>query len=107
MQFGGTFLNRLQCSHVPAESLNGVTLIDTPGVLSGEKQNTDRGYDFSAVIEWFAAKVDRILILFDAHKLDISDELRNAIRAVRGHDEKVYPKMWCVYAFLISRSCLF
>ncbi len=40
-------------------------------------------------MEWFAARVDRILILFDANKLDISDELRRAIQALKTHDEKV------------------
>ena len=36
-------------------------------------------------------RVDRILILFDANKLDISDELRRAILAIKNHDEKVRP----------------
>ena len=27
------------------------------------------------VVEWFAERADRILLLFDAHKLDISDEV--------------------------------
>ncbi len=40
-------------------------------------------------MEWFAARVDRILILFDANKLDISDELRRAIQALKTQDEKV------------------
>merc|ERR1711962_279890 len=39
--------------------------------------------------EWFAERVDRILLLFDAHKLDISDEFRRSIEALRGHDDKI------------------
>ena len=37
----------------------------------------------------FAERVDRILLLFDAHKLDISDEFRRSIEALRGHDDKI------------------
>ena len=33
--------------------------------------------------------MDRILLLFDAHKLDISDEFRRSIEALRGHDDKI------------------
>ena len=58
-------------------------------LTSGEKQRTDRGYDFIGVLEWFAERVDRILLLFDAHKLDISDEFRRSIEALRGHDDKI------------------
>ena len=46
--------------------LNGMSLIDTPGVLSGEKQRIKRGYEFEEVVKWFADRVDMILVLFDA-----------------------------------------
>ena len=48
-----------------------------------------RGYDFAGVLKWFAERADRIILLFDAHKLDISDEFKNAIEAIRSHDDKI------------------
>ena len=69
--------------------LESLTVIDTPGILSGEKQRNDRGYDFAAVIGWLAEKVDRIILLFDAHKLDISDEFRSVIESMKGYDDKI------------------
>ena len=88
-KFGNAFLNRFQCSVVKSPVLENITIIDTPGILSGEKQRVDRGYDFTGVLEWFAERVDRIVLLFDAHKLDISDEFRRSIEALRGHDDKI------------------
>lgn len=88
-KFGNAFLNRLQCSNVTSPILKQITIVDTPGILSGEKQRVDRGYDFTGVLEWFAERVDRIILLFDAHKLDISDEFRRSIEALRGHDDKI------------------
>jgi len=88
-KFGNAFLNRFQCSQTNSEVLKGISIVDTPGILSGEKQRTDRGYDFIGVLEWFAERVDRILLLFDAHKLDISDEFKRSIEALRGHDDKI------------------
>lgn len=69
--------------------LEHLTLVDTPGVLSGEKQRTQRAYDFTGVISWFAAKCDLVLLLFDPHKLDISDEFKRVISTLRGHDDKI------------------
>ncbi|CAI6365701.1 unnamed protein product [Macrosiphum euphorbiae] len=88
-KFGNAFLNRFQCSLVNSPVLKGISIVDTPGILSGEKQRVDRGYDFTGVLEWFAEHVDRIILLFDAHKLDISDEFRRSIEALRGHDDKI------------------
>ncbi|XP_030069989.1 EH domain-containing protein 4 [Microcaecilia unicolor] len=87
--FGNAFLNRFMCSQLPNQVLKSISIIDSPGILSGEKQRISRGYDFSQVLHWFAERVDRIILLFDAHKLDISDEFSEAIRAFRGQDDKI------------------
>lgn len=88
-KFGNAFLNRFQCSQLNNPVLKSISIIDTPGILSGEKQRTDRGYNFSSVVEWLAERVDRIILLFDAHKLDISDEFRSVIESMKGYDEKI------------------
>lgn len=76
--FGTGFMTRFQSSQCSAALLNDITLVDTPGVLSGEKQRVDRAYDFVGVCEWFASRSDLILLLFDPYKLDISDEFKQA-----------------------------
>ncbi|XP_073302445.1 EH domain-containing protein 1-like isoform X1 [Primulina huaijiensis] len=87
--FGGSFLSKFECSQMPHPLLEHITLVDTPGVLSGEKQRTQRSYDFTGVVSWFAAKCDLILLLFDPHKLDISDEFKRVISSLHGHDDKI------------------
>merc|ERR1719471_1154858 len=70
--------------------LEGTSLIDSPGVLSGEKQRLNRGYGFERVVKWFGDRVDMILVLFDVSKLDISDELKKVLEAVKRQDTKVH-----------------
>uniref|UniRef100_A0A452IJX4 Uncharacterized protein n=1 Tax=Gopherus agassizii TaxID=38772 RepID=A0A452IJX4_9SAUR len=88
-RFGNAFLNRFMCAQLPNEVLKSISIIDSPGILSGEKQRISRGYDFCQVLQWFAERVDRIILLFDAHKLDISDEFSEAIKSFRGQDDKI------------------
>ncbi len=53
-QFGSAFLNHFVGSSSGASLLRRITFIDTPGVLSGEKQRINRTYDFGQVAKWFA-----------------------------------------------------
>ena len=46
---------------------------------AGEKQRIERSYNFIDVCGWFAARCDLILLLFDPHKLDISDEFKQVL----------------------------
>lgn len=88
-QFGTLFLSKFQVSCAPLALLKDITFIDSPGVLSGEKQTLGRAYDFVRICEWFAEKADMILLLFDANKLDISDEFKCIITAIKVHDDKI------------------
>jgi len=66
--FGNNFLSRMEAAELDAPILRNVTLIDTPGILSGQKQRS-RNYDYEAVMKWFAERADLIIVMFDAHKV--------------------------------------
>ncbi|ETM00403.1 hypothetical protein L917_02847 [Phytophthora nicotianae] len=87
--FGTAFLNKFEVAQLPSSLLQQLTIVDTPGILSGEKQRISRGYDFTQVARWFAERSDLILLLFDAHKLDISDEFQRVIEVLQGQSDKV------------------
>ncbi|KAI9247749.1 P-loop containing nucleoside triphosphate hydrolase protein [Sporodiniella umbellata] len=87
--FGQAFLSRFQVSETPSPILENMTIIDTPGILAGDKQRIERGYEFTKVTEWFAQRADLILIMFDSHKLDISNEFKMAIQSLKGQEEKI------------------
>ncbi|XP_048474099.1 EH domain-containing protein 2-like [Rhincodon typus] len=87
--FGNSFLNRFNCSGSPPPLLNHFSLSTTESILSGSISFCPAGYDLAAVLQWFAQRVDRIILLFDAHKLEISDEFSEAIRALKGNEDKI------------------
>ena len=68
--------------------LRNVTLVDTPGILSGQKQRS-RNYDYESVMKWFGERSDLVIIMFDAHKLDISDELKRVLELFIPHLDKI------------------
>ncbi len=37
-KFGNAFLNKFEASQLPSKVLEHMTIVDTPGILSGEKQ---------------------------------------------------------------------
>jgi len=88
--FGNNFLSRLEgVEMVGCHVLSNITLVDTPGILAGQKQSLGRNYDYEAVMKWFAERSDLIIIMFDAHKLDISDELKGVIELFKPHSDKI------------------
>ena len=87
---GNGFLQKLECVQLKGNDvIDGITIIDTPGVLSGEKQTLQRNYDFNACTRWFADNADLIIILFDANKLDIFDEFKQCIAAIKHNQQKI------------------
>ena len=87
--FGNAFLKSFKASILPNKLLENVTFIDTPGILAGEKRELNRGYDFGAVIEWFADRSDRIILMFDPSKLDIPDNFKSYLEKLERNQEKI------------------
>lgn len=86
---GNNFLSKFEGAEIDAAILRNITIIDTPGVLAGEKQRLGRDYDFSEVIKWFSERADMIIVMFDGHKLDISDELKTVLDVLKPHNDKL------------------
>mmetsp|Transcript_115171 Transcript_115171/g.229403 ORF Transcript_115171/g.229403 Transcript_115171/m.229403 type:complete len:475 (+) Transcript_115171:81-1505(+) len=88
--FGNSFLGKFMCARVCSPVLEGVTFVDTPGVLSGEKQRLKRGYEFEEVMGWFIEHSAMIILFFDAHKLDLSDEFKRCLIGLNSCIQKVH-----------------
>ena len=58
--YGNGFCSKFEAAACPNALLDAITLVDTPGVLSGEKQRIERTYDFIDVCGWFAARCDLV-----------------------------------------------
>jgi GTPase SAR1 family protein len=86
--FGNNFLSRLEGCELNSILLKNITMVDTPGILSGQKQRS-RNYEYESVMKWFAERADLIIVMFDAHKLDISDELKGVMELMIPHLDKL------------------
>ncbi|KAK5967066.1 hypothetical protein GCK32_002135 [Trichostrongylus colubriformis] len=98
--FGNAFLNRFQCSTLNNQVLESVTIVDTPGILSGEKQRIDRGYDFTGVLEWFAERnEDKIRIVLNKSDMVDHQQLMRVYGALMWSLGKVFktPEVSRVY----------
>ena len=51
--------------------------------------NNSDGYDYKGVIEWFAARADRIFLFVDAHKLELSGDFQQIVQMIRSYDDKL------------------
>jgi hypothetical protein len=69
--------------HIPPSSYSNTHTHTHTHILTHTHTHTQ------SVIQWFADRADLIIIMFDAHKLDISDELRVVMDALRIHQDKI------------------
>ena len=58
-RFGNALLGRFVGSMVHSPVLRHLTLVDTPGVLSGKEEQLQRGFDFAQAVRWCARSARR------------------------------------------------
>ncbi len=61
--YGNNFLSKLEGVELDTPVLRNVTLVDTPGILSGQKQRA-RNYDYESVMKWFGERADVSRVVF-------------------------------------------
>ena len=69
-QYGKSFLDHLKLKRRPETALQGVCLIDSPGLIDtpGHGNDSSRGYDFEAVVRSLAETADLVVFFFDPDK---------------------------------------
>lgn len=88
--FGDQLVSHLKLRTLPAPALEGLALVDSPGMIDAASTSADRGYDFAGVVRWFAERADVILFLFDPDKPGTTGEtLKILTDSLGGLDHKL------------------
>lgn len=88
--YGKDFLSHFRMRLLPLKFLKEVTLIDTPGMIDAADPEANRGYDFSAVVRWFAERADVVLVFFDPDRPGTTAEsLTILTEALKGMEHKL------------------
>lgn len=88
--FGPGFLSHLRLKLRPIELLRDVRLIDSPGMIDAPREGGGRGYDYAAVVRWFAERADLVLVFFDPEKPGTTGETLDVfLRSLQGFDHKL------------------
>ena len=88
--FGDQLVSHVRLKLRPVELLASVTLIDSPGMIDEAKAENGRGFDFPAVVRWFAERADLVMVFFDPDKPGTTGETLQVFReALGGIDHKL------------------
>lgn len=89
-RFGPRFLSHLKLRQRSFKMLEGLAVIDSPGMIDSASESINRGYDFPAVVRWFAERADVILLLFDPDKPGTTGEtLKILTESLAGMEHKL------------------
>ncbi|HZU98827.1 MAG TPA: dynamin family protein [Planctomycetota bacterium] len=89
-RFGPGLVSHLKMKYRPSPILQGLSLVDSPGMIDAADGNVGRGYDFIGVSRWFAERADVVLLLFDPDKPGTTGEtLKVLTSALEGLDHKL------------------
>jgi len=88
--FGDQLVSHVRLKLRPAELLQTVTLIDSPGMIDAAKAENGRGFDFPGVVRWFAERADLVMVFFDPDKPGTTGETVQVFReSLAGIDHKM------------------
>jgi len=88
--FGDQLVSHVRLKLRPAELLQTVTLIDSPGMIDEAITERGRGFDFPGVVRWFAERADLVMVFFDPDKPGTTGETLQVFReSLSGIDHKM------------------